>query len=98
MMSIFMRLVCCLLALQACLSIAPAQTGTIRGQITDESGAVIPGAKVTVRGPANQVKTITAGNDGAYTIPGLQPGDYTIQAAAPELVMPQPVKLSLRAG
>src|SRR5579864_3407520 len=83
-----------LLALQVCLS----QTAGIRGQVTDESGAVIPGAKVTLRGPSNFEKSLTAANDGTYSFTGLTAGDYTIQAAAPELAMPAPAKLSVRTG
>jgi len=78
--------------------VAQGQTATIRGQVTDESGAVIPGAKVTLRGLSNQIKTVTAASDGSFTVPGPAPGDYTIQAAAPELAMAEPLKLSLHAG
>jgi hypothetical protein len=85
-------------ALALCLGLVHAQTSTIRGQITDESGAVIPGARVTLRGPSSLVKTATGGNDGTYSISGLPAGDYTIQAAAPELAMPQPLKVTLRGG
>jgi hypothetical protein len=45
-----MRLIRCLLAL--CLLAIPslAQTASLRGQVTDESGAIVPGAKVTLSG------------------------------------------------
>jgi hypothetical protein len=33
-----------------------AQTATLRGQVTDESGAVIPRAKVTLNGHSGAVK------------------------------------------
>src|SRR5579862_6377459 len=90
-----MRLLLCYLT---CVALALAQTATLRGIITDESGAVIPAAKVTLRGPSNQVKTVTAGTDGSYTFAGLPAGDYTIAAAAPELAMPQPLQVALRGG
>ena len=75
----------------------------MRGQITDESGAVVPGAKVTLTkvslaGAAGQVKTATAAADGTYSFAGLAPGEYRLQAAAPELTMPQPVKITLSSG
>ena len=73
-----------------------AQTASLRGQITDESGAAVPGAKVTLRGSA--VKSATSDNGGAYTFAGLSPGDYTLQASAPDLSMPQALKVTLRAG
>src|ERR1700730_5706464 len=75
-----------------------AQTATLRGQVTDESSAVIPGAKVTVTGPAGLVKTTAADNNGAYSFVALAPGSYTVQAAAPQLAMAQPAKIALKPG
>src|ERR1035437_8252398 len=75
-----------------------AQTATLRGQVTDESGAVIPGAKVTLNGCSGAVKSTVADNNGSYTFAGVPPGDYTVQAAAPELSQAQPEKVTLRAG
>ena len=75
-----------------------AQTATLHGQVTDESGAVIPGAKVTLNGPAGAVKRTVADSSGSYTFAGVPPGDYTVQASAPELSQAQPEKVVLRAG
>jgi uncharacterized repeat protein (TIGR03803 family) len=44
-----------------------AQTITVRGLVTDESGAIVPGAKVTVTGPDGASKTTVAANDGSYS-------------------------------
>jgi hypothetical protein len=62
-----------------------AQTpGTAHGQVTDPSGAVIPGATVqfTGSGVSRSVKTDAQGR---YTTP-LPPGSYTLQADAPGFV------------
>ena len=75
-----------------------AQTANLRGVTTDETGAVIPGARVTVTGPSGLVKTATTGVDGSYSVVGLPPGDYSVQAAAPELSMAQPAKITLSSG
>src|ERR1035437_464413 len=75
-----------------------AQTATLRGQVTDESGAVIPGAKVTLNGRSGAVKSAVADNNGSYTFAGVPPGDYTVQASAPDLSQPQAAKVTLRAG
>jgi hypothetical protein len=75
-----------------------AQSASLRGQITDESGAVIPSAKVTLNGPSRLVKTATTVVDGSYSFLGLPPGDYTVLASAPELGLPQPVKIALKSG
>jgi hypothetical protein len=81
------------LALLLCRAVF-AQTATLTGLITDESGAIVPGAKVAVTGPTS--KSATAGNDGAYTIGGLRPGDYTVRASAPALA--QTVKTTIQPG
>ncbi len=55
--------------------------GSITGTVTDPSGAVIVGAKVTVtdvqRGVARTLTTDTAGQ---YSAPSLTPGDYSVSA------------------
>src|SRR5258707_9450336 len=75
-----------------------AQTASLRGQVTDESGAVIPAATVTLKGPAGLMKTAVTGSDGSYSFTGLPSGDYTVQALAPDLVLPKPVEVRLRSG
>jgi hypothetical protein len=74
-----------------------AQTATLRGVVTDETGAVIPSARVTVNGP-NGARAATSGNDGSYVVTGLATGDYTVQASAPDLALPQPIKVTLNTG
>jgi hypothetical protein len=70
----------CSLAVLLCLSSALGQTVTssITGQVTDPSGAVIPGAKVTAENVATSVRTSTQTNaSGVYTIRFLPIGTYT---------------------
>jgi hypothetical protein len=69
-----------------------AQNATLGGQVADETGAVVPGAKITVGS-----KTATADNNGMYSVTGLAPGSYSVTAAAPDLAM-TPVKIVLKAG
>ena len=47
---------------------ALAQTAILRGQVTDESGAIVPGARVELQGPSSLLKTTKAGNDGSYCL------------------------------
>ena len=78
-----------------------AQTASLRGQVMDETGAMVPGAKVTLVGPAEAKVTTsitTSGNDGSYSIAGLTPGSYTVRADAPDLTQTQPVTIVLKAG
>jgi len=86
-----------LLAMAVCLP-AYAQTATLRGQVMDESGAVVPGAKITLNGPAGVAKVATSGSDGSYSFAGLAPGSYTVRATAAELSQAQPAKIDLRPG
>jgi hypothetical protein len=59
---------------------AQRTTGDIRGVITDESGAVLPGVTVTLRGPAVQGTPTTVSNEqGVYRFPNLAPGIYEIE-------------------
>src|SRR4051812_41094860 len=52
---------------------------TVKGQIADTSGAALPGATVTVQNQdTNEIATAVANTDGAYTIPFLRPGLYTL--------------------
>ena len=58
-----------------------AQTfrGTILGTVTDPSGAVVSGAKVTVRNVATGLeRTTETSADGSYSVPELPIGTYTV--------------------
>lgn len=59
---------------------APA-TVIIRGHITDQTGALIPGAKVSIEDAGGKtVATATADASGAYEVRGLPAGGYVIRA------------------
>ena len=56
-------------------------TGSISGVITDSSGAVVPGAKVTVTDVGKGIsRSVATDGAGRYQAPGLIPGNYEIQA------------------
>jgi outer membrane receptor protein involved in Fe transport len=56
------------------------ETGIITGEVKDNTGAVIPGAHVTVRNTGTGLATITsADGQGIYVSPPLHPGDYTVE-------------------
>ena len=59
-----------------------AQTlGTITGEVKNSTGAVIPGATVTVVNKAtNATRTTTTNEVGLFDFPALQPGEYTVKS------------------
>lgn len=62
---------------------APSAVGSIHGQVTDPSGAVIPNATIVALTTAGQVAGKATSNGlGAYTIRGLAPGTYSLTATA----------------
>jgi hypothetical protein len=55
------------------------QTAQITGRISDQGGAVIQRARVTVTNEGNGFKRETSSNDeGYFTVPSLQPGSYQV--------------------
>lgn len=59
-------------------------TGTILGTVTDSTGAIVPGAKVTITNIATNVsvETVTS-SAGDYNEPSLNPGVYKVAVQAP---------------
>jgi hypothetical protein len=79
-----------LLALPAIAALYPAaisaQTpGSIRGQVTDPSAAVVPGATVAITG-SNVSRSVKSDNQGRYSIPNVPAGSYNLRADAPGFV------------
>ncbi|HKD82753.1 MAG TPA: carboxypeptidase regulatory-like domain-containing protein [Candidatus Angelobacter sp.] len=55
-------------------------TAKILGTVTDQSGAAVVGAKVTVKNPDAAIERTTETNSsGYYEVPALPPGKYTVQ-------------------
>jgi hypothetical protein len=75
-----------------------AQTGSLWGLVTDQNGAVVAGAKVTVNGPSGLLRTTTSDKTGSYSITGIPPGDYEVRASAPNLELAEPAKISFEGG
>jgi outer membrane receptor protein involved in Fe transport len=78
---------CAALLILAAAACAPARAqtfkATVLGQVTDQNGAAIPGATVTVteQGTGRTQTAATVG-DGSYTIPQLPPGRYELKVEA----------------
>jgi hypothetical protein len=95
------------------LTFGQETTGSIVGSVKDAAGAAVPGATVTVTDPTkdNQVvRTVTASDDGTYSVPNLQAGVYNVSVEAPsfkkaaftdvkvDVGQRRPVDVSLEAG
>ncbi len=60
---------------------AQSTTGGVNGTITDASGAVVPGTKVTLSNVANGVEINSEANaSGFFVFVNVQPGNYTLVA------------------
>lgn len=81
-----MRLVVRFLALNVLLALvafAQRDLGTITGTVTDSTGAVVPGAIVTITNTqTGEVATLLTTATGDFTRPALLPGTYTVTAEA----------------
>ncbi len=68
-----------ILVVVAVSMVSLAQTGSIAGTVTDASGAVVPGAVVTVRNTAiNQSHETTSSDGGTFTVTELPVGPYEV--------------------
>ena len=74
-----------LVVLATCISLTAQNvvlTGAISGRVTDVSGAIVPGATLTVRNLATGVQQAMESNHaGLYQFPALAPGTYSITAS-----------------
>lgn len=81
--SFYRSWVLCLAMALALLSIVPLMygqtTSTIQGTVTDEQGAAITGAQVTIANPALGIsRQVVTDSVGFYRVAGLPPGEYTV--------------------
>lgn len=60
------------------------QTGGISGVVTDQSGGLVKGATVEIfsEGTGKTVRTLTTGEDGAFSTSLLPPGTYRVEVSA----------------
>ena len=80
------RIVCFLVLLMTWGSCVHGQSvlSSIMGGVTDESGARVAGAAVTLRDlDKNTSATVTSGGRGFYEFPGVSSGRYQLTARCP---------------
>lgn len=70
-----------LFALLLCAAFAwgQSQNASLTGQVTDKTGAAIPGATATLNSTARNIpQTVTTDNEGRFSFPNNPPGTYTL--------------------
>ena len=71
-----------LLLLTTSLGFAQTSTGTVRGTVTDPSGAAIPSADLVISNADGFSRKLKSGATGTYEVNRLVPGRYSLSVAA----------------
>ncbi|MBI3471185.1 MAG: TonB-dependent receptor [Candidatus Solibacter usitatus] len=80
-------------------AVAQTPTGAIEGVVTDPSGAVVPGAKVTVTEPAtNRAIRMTTNDSGIYSARNLLPGVYSVKVEKEGFAAKETRSINVSAG
>ena len=78
---------------------AQVPTGDITGTVTDPSGAFISGAVITISSSATGAqRTVTSNESGVYSLPGLNPGVYSMRVEAKGFKVDQRRDIDLQVG
>jgi hypothetical protein len=76
-------LITILISVSLCtVTLAQTSSSSLTGKVTDQTGAVIPQATVTVTGADSKPVSATTDAGGGFTIHGLPPGTYSVTAGA----------------
>ena len=80
----WLLLTLCIVSLLAVPMMAQKTSGTIRGVVTDPSGAVLANVPVDITNTENgQTRTVTTNTQGEYVAPEIAVGTYTVTVKAP---------------
>ncbi len=81
LMRFYSRFLTLLLAITLVATNSHAQSSSLSGRVTDQSGAVLPGTEITVTNVANGLQRNNLSNsEGLYIFAQLPPGAYTLAA------------------
>lgn len=97
---LFLRSFIATLFVMASISGAYAQNNraSLRGLVTDEMGAAIVGATVTLTDSAGQAKTTVTANDGTYGFAAVVPGKYVVSAYSKGFAVSAGEEIEVKAG
>jgi hypothetical protein len=72
-----------LILVLACVGAFAQANSEVTGLVTDQTGAVVGGANITLTDPATgSVRTTVSSGAGLYAFPGLNPSDYNLKVEA----------------
>jgi outer membrane cobalamin receptor len=74
------------LVLYSLFFVASAMAAGLSGRVTDPDGRPVANAEVVITGPMAAPQRATTDVNGAFVVPALAPGRYTVFASAPGLV------------
>ena len=74
--------VCAFLLSSVAFAQTSIATGSITGNVTDATGALLPNARITVTGPTGQTLHATTNASGEYSLGALIPGSYSVRLEA----------------
>lgn len=80
------------------LGFAQSSTGSLRGRVTDPSGAVIPQATITATPHGGKPVTASSNHEGIYDLKGLAPGSYYVTIIAKGFAPDQEADVKVTAG
>ena len=75
-----------------------AQTGTLQGVVTDESGAVVAGVKVRLTSSSGRLKETVSDKQGVFSFSNAPFGEYVLEAWASQLTLAEPAKVTLNSA
>src|ERR1700680_4818146 len=78
--------------------VAQSGTGSVRGQVTDPSGAAVPNATVEITALVGRTLTIKTGREGVYEVKDLSTGKYTLKVVADGFEVYQRPEVEVAAG
>lgn len=88
---------CLMMVLLSVLTTALIHAAELHGKVSDQSGALVPGATVTITCAGTQT-AVTTDAAGRYVIGGLKPGECTVTAQSKQLVTAAPIAVVLHNG
>src|SRR5919205_765358 len=78
----FAAFILTLLIVPAIFAQSQATTGTIQGTVVDTNGATVSGANIEIKNlDTNATRALTTDDEGRFTAPLLQPGNYSVSAS-----------------